>query len=96
MRYAPRLPLTARQSIAAYGWIMSCLLSIQTFAQQPAVVMNDLAFVIERDFSRKQILTAMDQFHASTQAGVSVTSVFEELEYIHKYGSFVVWKNRMF
>ena len=77
MRYAPRLPLTARQSIAAYGWIMSCLLSIQTFAQQPAVVMNDLAFVIEQDFSRKQVLAAMDQFHTSTQAGLSVTAVFE-------------------
>ncbi len=77
MRYAPRLPLTTWRGIATYGWIMSCLLSTQAFAQQPAVIMNDLAFVTERDFSRKQVLMAMDQFHASTQTGLSVTAVFE-------------------
>ena len=46
-------------------------------AQDDSVVLNDLVFVIEQSFNREQVLTAMQQFRANTEVGLSVTTVFD-------------------
>ena len=50
-------------------------------AQDYAVHMHDLAYVIEDTTDRQQVLAAMDQFHTNTGVSISFLSLFENSIY---------------
>ena len=49
--------------------------------QDRPVVLDDLAFVIEQPFNREEVWSAMQQFHADTQVGVAITTVYQDDPY---------------
>ena len=46
-----------------------------TSAQDNPVILNDLVFVIEQSFNRRELLDAMNQFHTDTQVGIMINMV---------------------
>lgn len=61
-----------------YGLLVGCLLvTLRLSAQDEAVPLDDLAFVIEQTFNRNEVRAAMQDFHASTGVALSVTTLFE-------------------
>ena len=70
--------MTTMQKIIGYAlWLLGCLGTFGAFAQGSRVPLDDLAYALEDTTNRREVRAAMQQFHANTQVGLAIATVFE-------------------
>ena len=58
-------------------WLMGWLGTFGAYAQGNSTLLDDLAYALEDTTNRREVLAAMEQFHAKTEVGLAVAAVFE-------------------